>query len=370
MTIATELNRIISAKNDILSAINDKGVSTAGTTSISQCPALINAIQTGGGSTPSAMHSTAATPYQWMGSAEFYITMSQKPSYSFDTPSITASATSWSTSRLGFYSTAIGWKVASFDTGILSCEGVLFSAKGTPLYARPFAANYKPSGSGTPSAIGTKFVWLDDTTAFTTTSTSTVFSVVYSLSAASVLSTSSPIYVGLEYEGMTANFGRFSGGLSASGGDIIKSLPYPDQPETINDTATVSAAYSSRFSGGVAATRPGGEYSYQLRGHASGSVSSTFGNRKFIAPSNTATNTARESASAGRENYPGEYADRIYNCIRDCTGYTSTATTQTATYYSGNLFSPQPTSTYPASAWQSSITGSSWLGQSSVGHLF
>lgn len=372
MTIAAELDRIISAKSDILSAINDKGVSTAGTTSISQCPALINAIQTGGGVTPSSMHSTAATVYQWSGSAEFYITMTQIPVLTFTNPSITASATSWSTSRSGttISYTAVGWKVAEFDTGILSCDGVRINARGVPPECRPFAANFKPTGSATPST-GTNFVWLGDSKTNSTTSTSAVFTGLYSLSGASILSTASPIYIGYRYKGVTVNFNRLSGYISASGGDLSTALPFPSRDETESDTSIVSAAYSSVFTSGSAASRPGGEYSYLMQGLCSGYVYSRFGNRRFIYPNNTAATAVYENASAVSEGRPGVCADRLYDCIKNHTGYTSTATTETAIFASGDLFSPSyPTSVYQATAWASAITGSAWLGQSSVGHLF
>lgn len=370
MTIAAELDRIISAKNDILSAINDKGVSTAGTTSISQCPALINAIQTGGGVTPSSMHSTAATVYQWSGSAEFYITMTQIPVLTLTNASITASATSWSTGRSGsFGNSAVGWKVAEFDTGILSCDGVKMSARGFPPIIRPFAANYRPSGTAAPSAVGTQFVWLGDPEYMTTTGSAVIFSNVYSLSAASVLSTSSPVYVGWQYIGLYSNFSKLSGAMKASGGDTATALPYPNRDPIIYETCPVSAQYSSKFVSGSAESRPGGGSSYSLKGYGIGFARGVDTVKYFIYPSVHTTSSANKTASSFLETRPGSLADNLYDCIENHSGYTATSTSVTS-FTTGDLLTPYLTSVYPATAWASAITGSAWLGQSSVGHLF
>lgn len=108
MTIAAELDRIISAKNDILSAINDKGVSTAGTTSISQCPALINAIQTGGGG-GSYMFTTGLTASA-SGSSEVYLELEQIKATSYTASDVSGASATASAANVGRpYSFGLTW---------------------------------------------------------------------------------------------------------------------------------------------------------------------------------------------------------------------------------------------------------------------
>lgn len=108
MTIAAELDRIISAKNDILSAINDKGVSTAGTTSISQCPALINAIQTGGGG-GSYLFTTGLTASA-SGSSEVYLELEQIKVSSYTASDVSGASATSSAADVGRpYSFGLTW---------------------------------------------------------------------------------------------------------------------------------------------------------------------------------------------------------------------------------------------------------------------
>jgi hypothetical protein len=138
MTIATELNRIISAKNDILSAINDKGVSTAGTTSISQCPALINAIVTGGGGgTPTLLNSSISSEVIY--TSHFNITATQIPvsAYDYLYSSLSMYSTSTTASGTALVGTFLNYAYKRadmmFDPSVRDVGGL--SAAWIPMYS-------------------------------------------------------------------------------------------------------------------------------------------------------------------------------------------------------------------------------------------
>lgn len=61
-SIADEITRLSGCRNDILSAISSKGVTVPADAVLSSCPALIDSIQTGGGS-QSTLYNTAFTGY-------------------------------------------------------------------------------------------------------------------------------------------------------------------------------------------------------------------------------------------------------------------------------------------------------------------
>lgn len=61
-SIADEITRLSGCRNDILSAVSSKGVTVPADAVLSSCPALIDSIQTGGGS-QSTLYNTAFTGY-------------------------------------------------------------------------------------------------------------------------------------------------------------------------------------------------------------------------------------------------------------------------------------------------------------------
>lgn len=248
MTIATELNRIISAKNDILSAINDKGVSTAGTTSISQCPALINAIVTGGGGgTPTLLNSSISSEVIY--TSHFNLTASQIPVSAYDyayssLPIYSTSTTVSGTASLNFLyfafkSADIMFDPSVRDVGELSAAWVPMYSAGTAIFTfgvRSGSAKTRSSfyASSRKSAVLTTANSGDEITI----GASSISGINSALSA----STARLLAVRVELRVRTAesstflqNYNPQSAYVSASCGTSIvtgTALPYPDRPES------------------------------------------------------------------------------------------------------------------------------------------
>lgn len=82
-SIADEITRLSGCRNDILSAISSKGVTVPADAVLSSCPALIDSIQTGGGS-QSTLYNTAFTGYiTATGSGEIHVTQKVQSAYDY-----------------------------------------------------------------------------------------------------------------------------------------------------------------------------------------------------------------------------------------------------------------------------------------------
>lgn len=103
-SIADEITRLSGCRNDILSAISSKGVTVPADSVLSSCPALIDSIQTGGGSP--VLYNTACTGYI-TATASSLMAVTQIPisanELSAVTPTATAELTSGTTRMLRYY---------------------------------------------------------------------------------------------------------------------------------------------------------------------------------------------------------------------------------------------------------------------------
>lgn len=251
MTIAAELDRIISAKNDILSAINDKGVSTAGTTSISQCPALINAIQTGGGGN-TLINSGITGKAVFSGSGAFKFT--QIPIGSYGISSISGES--------GFLSsrtaTRSAYKYAAivFDSAIRILSS--FSATGIPNYTAGSAALILSvrSSNTTNTVSAAIYNQAINSTNSALISASASDSVLSSINSALSANTSRRLYLFTAVSAATTQSAALNTGYTANTANISAdativtgtSLPYPDEPESASGYLHVtSTAYETVY---------------------------------------------------------------------------------------------------------------------------
>lgn len=237
MTIAAELDRIISAKGDILSAINDKGVSTAGTTSISQCPALINAIQTGGGGGSNTLINSGIT-----GSA----VVSGSGAFKFTQIPIESYGISGISGESGFLSsrtaTKSAYKFAAivFDSAIRSISS--FSATGIPNYTAGSAALILSvrSSNTTNTVSAAIYNQVINSTNSALISASASNSVLTSINSALSANTSRKLYLFTAVSATNTQSAALNTGYTANTANISAeatvvtgtSLPYPDEPES------------------------------------------------------------------------------------------------------------------------------------------
>lgn len=228
MSIASEISRISSAKSNILTAIASKGVSTAGATHIEDCPALITAIETGGGG--NTLFNTAVTASA-TASATGYITATQKvitsttpvianPTNSgeniggWGNPSITWQAYRWGNisalDTLYISSTAYQW--GSYTAGYTTSTGfVQYSA---------YQGSYDSRTGEVPiSEIRSNYSWLGDL--------EFVYAAIISYQATDTCTLSSQ-----------------STGLSAGG----TSYPFPSRPASELIPVTASATATAKYS--------------------------------------------------------------------------------------------------------------------------
>lgn len=100
MSIASEITRISAARNDILTSISNKGVEVPATATLSSCPALIDSIQTGGGSIPSNEFKNPSFILTATSTAGSYVfTATQIGSYEGEYITDTANITEWNDGR-------------------------------------------------------------------------------------------------------------------------------------------------------------------------------------------------------------------------------------------------------------------------------
>ena len=82
MSIASEISRLSSVRDDIFTSITNKGVTVPATATFSSCPALIDSITGGGGGSPTAMVNTAFTASGFLsGYRPFTATQNSVPVY-------------------------------------------------------------------------------------------------------------------------------------------------------------------------------------------------------------------------------------------------------------------------------------------------
>ena len=253
MTIAAELDRIISAKSDILSAINDKGVSTAGTTSISQCPALINAIQTGGGWGSNKLINSGITGSAVVsGSGAFRF--SQIPISSYDTISLPVESgfiSSYAASRTAYKSATVVFDSAIRHIDTLSASGIPNFNGGSAfmiISVRTSDNSNVYSASLYRSAIGS------NNSARFTASAST--SVVTSINSALSANDNRKLYLLTGISASGTKSAALNTGYTASTANIYAnaailtstSLPYPDEPASASGiVCSTATAYEQVY---------------------------------------------------------------------------------------------------------------------------
>lgn len=234
MSIATEIARISSAKSDILTAIADKGVSTAGAVHIEDCPALINAIETGGGG-GNTLYNSAITATSTASATAAY-TATQIPVSAKD--NVTASPTGIDSA---FYQWGPSYYTQTFDWSAVSSLDAL--VVNIPM-------NYDVGGYTAFIGTGITFDYASDTAqvsngylAIKTGGYDTGVSAVVSRDKWSGLNNFYPstVYVGFgsyqmgqEYTGSMDNY--FTGQTTTG-----TALPYPGRPVTDYFSATANA---------------------------------------------------------------------------------------------------------------------------------
>ena len=243
MNIASEITRISAARNDILTSIANKGVTVPETATLSSCPALIDSIQTGGGSISSNEFKnpefilTASTT-----AGSYVFTATQIETKEYDTITDTAYINEWND---GTWDKAgdIGFRIDSNLSAIIDnirydSAIVIISATGKWRDQEYIRYSYSTAYIQDNNYCGRWYYNDSDKT----------YKLVFTGfgSNSGVLPTGYPVYISMPYTNRddavtTAPASASSFVLTAT------ALPYPQYPETTTGTWNVMASGNQQW---------------------------------------------------------------------------------------------------------------------------
>ena len=242
MSIASEITRISAARNDILTSISNKGVEVPATATLSSCPALIDSIQTGGGSIPSNEFKNPAFILTASTTAGSYVfTATQIETYEGESNTAITNITEWNDGNWS-HGGDIGFAIDSNLSAVIddvkySSASIIISANGYWRDQENIRYSYNSANIPDNNFCGSWYYNRDNNT----------YKLVFTgFGGSKVVPTGYPVYISLPY---TNRSNAITSVPATASGFVITAtaLPYPQYSQTTTGTWNLTASGNQQW---------------------------------------------------------------------------------------------------------------------------